>query len=77
MFGAHEGMGWWMVFGGMGMLIFWAIVIWLVVWGVTRVSNGSEEHRAQGQSPLDIVERRLARGEITRDEFEDLKKSLQ
>ncbi len=77
MWGLHDGMGWWMLFGGMAMIIFWAIVIWLVVWGVTRVSNGSEERRAQGQSPLDIVERRLARGEITRAEFEDLKKILQ
>ncbi len=76
MFGAHDGMGWWMLFGGMGMLVFWAIAIWLVFWSVSRVAGG-RERRDQGQSPIEIVERRLARGEITRDEFEDLKRTLE
>ncbi len=77
MWGPHDGMGWWMLFGGMGMIIFWAIVIWLVIWGVTRVTGENNERMEQAQSPIDIVKGRLARGEITRDEFEDLTKTLQ
>ncbi len=77
MWGFHDGMGWWMLFGGMGMMVFWAIIIGLVVWGVTRVAGGRERRGEQRHSPIDIVERRLARGEISMDEFEDLKRALQ
>ncbi len=77
MWGFHDGMGWWMLFGGMGMMVFWAVIIGLVVWSVTRVAGGREERGEQSQSPIDIVERRLARGEISKDEFEDLKRALQ
>jgi uncharacterized membrane protein len=34
----HEGMGWWMVFGGIWMLVFWAVVIALVVWGIKKLT---------------------------------------
>ena len=77
MWGFHDGMGWWMLFGGMGMMAFWAIFIGLVVWSVSRVAGGREKRGEQSQSPIDIVERRLARGEISMDEFEDLKRALQ
>ncbi len=76
MFGAHDGTGWWMVFGGMGMIIFWAFVIWLVVWGVPRFSTGSENRGEQIPSPADIVKVRLARREIKVDEYEDLMRTL-
>jgi hypothetical protein len=28
----HEGMGWWMVFGGVWMVLLWAGIIALIVW---------------------------------------------
>ncbi len=34
--GAHEGMGWWMLFGGIPWLIFWATVIYLAVSAFSR-----------------------------------------
>ena len=73
MWGMHDGMGWWMVFGGVWMLLFWGAVIWLVAWAVTRVGGGRS---TDSDTPLDIVQRRYARGEITRDEFEQLRKDL-
>ena len=74
MWGFHEGMGWWMVFGGLGMLVFWATVIGLVVWGINRTSRPDD--RDHIDSPVEIAKRRLARGEITRDEYEELSKTL-
>ncbi len=73
MWGFHDGMGWWMVFGGIWMLAFWALIIGLVVWGVNHVARRDS---TRDDAPLEIAKRRLARGEITREEYEELKKSL-
>ncbi len=77
MWGFHEGMGWWWVFGAMWMLVFWAIIIGLVVWGVKQFTGGSAESRTSGDTPLEIAQKRLARGEITREDFEELRQALQ
>ncbi|MEM0163721.1 MAG: SHOCT domain-containing protein [Thermoplasmata archaeon] len=62
---------WMMVFG----LIFVALIIGIVIWAIYGVS---EEQNHDRQSALDILEKRYARGEISRDEYlktrEDLKK---
>jgi putative membrane protein len=73
MWGMHDGMGWWMVWGGVMMVLFWGAVIGLIVWGVSRATGGP---RTNGESPLDIARRRYARGEITREEFERLRQDL-
>jgi hypothetical protein len=36
MWGEHEGMGWWMVFGSVWMIVFWGLVIWAIVALVNR-----------------------------------------
>jgi len=33
----HDGMGWWMVFGGVWSLIFWVVIVGLVIWGVKKL----------------------------------------
>ena len=57
--------------------LFWVLVIggiaWLVVWLVNRPARpnaGIEE------SALDILKRRYARGEISREEYERIKEDL-
>jgi len=74
----HEGMGWWMVFGGILMVVFWGLVIGLVVWGIKRLSEHGESSSGTTNKgdALDIAKQRYARGEITRDEFEQIKKDL-
>lgn len=68
-----DGMGWWMLFGGIWMLLFWGAIIWLAVWGVGQLSGASRRDR---DTPLEIARRRYARGEITREEFEQLRRDL-
>ena len=76
MFG-HEGMMWGC--GGWWMIIFWIIVIigivFLVKW---LVGQGRTDRQASGkeESPLDILKKRYARGEIDKEEFEQKKKDL-
>ncbi|MGA2284919.1 MAG: SHOCT domain-containing protein [Dehalococcoidia bacterium] len=53
-------------------VIFWVAVVALVVWAFTRVAG---THKAE-KSPLDIAKERLARGEISAEEFERIKQQL-
>lgn len=63
-------MGWYG--GGMGALgflamgVFWLILLGLIVWLVVRLVPGGAggTTRPVGESPLEILDRRLARGEL-------------
>jgi len=69
-----EGMGWWMIFGGVWMFLFWGGLIALIVWGISRLSGRGGP--APKQSPLDVAKERYAKGEISQEEFSQLKKEL-
>jgi putative membrane protein len=65
--------GGWMMFGGILMVIFWAAIIFLVVWFVRRMP---ERRSGDGSSALNIAKERYARGEISQEEFEKIKRNL-
>jgi putative membrane protein len=75
MWGMHDFGGWWMLFGGIWMLIFWGGLIGLIVWGITRLTRRDNSTPRNG--PLDIAKQRYARGEINKEEFDQMKKDLQ
>ncbi len=67
------------------MTVFWilllAVVIGLVVWLVIRaskppVSSSNALQSGSGVNALDILKERYARGEITREEFESMRKDI-
>ena len=58
---------WWIVWIAIG-----ALVVFLILRG--RSAGGRPP---SGESPLEILERRYAAGEITTEEFEDRKKRLE
>ena len=70
----HDVNGWWMLFGGVWMFIFWGGLIALIAWGITRLTRRDES--VSKHSPLDIAKERYARGEINKEEFEQIKKDL-
>ena len=74
MWDSYDGMGWWMVFGMIWMVVFWGAIVALIVWGVSRVTGGGGS--GAGESALDIARRRYANGEITREQFEQLRSDL-
>jgi putative membrane protein len=66
--------GGWMIFGGFMMLLFWGGVIWAVTWGIRRASHHT--YHGENMMPLDIAKARYAKGEITKEQFDQLKKDL-
>jgi putative membrane protein len=63
---------WMMFFGAFLFIIFWAAVITLVIWAIRKYSG----HTGAGQNPMDIARTRYAKGEINREQFEQIKKDL-
>ena len=76
-----HGFSWgWMVFGGLMMLLFWGGFFALVAWAIrgfaskdTRAPNTSQE---PDLSAREILDRRYASGEITREQYESMKQDL-
>lgn len=58
--------------------IFWIFIIVLIVWLVVNQSNRNRQSYLppQQETALDILKKRYAKGEISKDEFEQMKKDL-
>ena len=71
------GMGW---FGMIFMIIFWGLIIaglvLLIRWLIQNTSGKGQTGVRTGSNAMDILKERYARGEITRDEFESMKKDI-
>ena len=79
--------GWMHGFGGMGLiggiigLLFNLAVIvgivWLVVWAVKRFTSGTTFTPGSGtQTPREILQARYARGELTREQYQQMLQDL-
>lgn len=70
--------------GGILMFLFWVLIIggivWLVAWlargGAQSASSALTNTSNANQTPLDIVKVRYAKGEITKEQFEEMKRDL-
>lgn len=71
-------MMWWFPFGAGAwimmalMVIFWGGLIFLIVWGIKKLTERSTPRRDY----IDILKERYARGEITKEEYERLRRDL-
>jgi len=75
-----------MMMNGMGMMGRWGMGFWwiggLVIMGlfawfvVTMVGRSSNNHYSHGESALDILKKRYARGEISKEEFDQMSRDL-
>jgi len=67
--------GWWgMGLGMLLMIVFWGGLIALVTWIIFRLVRSGQQ--PSSQTPLDIAKARYAKGEISKEEFEQIKKDL-
>lgn len=76
----YPGHGWGMMDSWLGGVIMWILILLAIVLVVSlfvrtgrRTPTADESGR---ETPLDIIEKRYARGEISRAEFEEMKKDL-
>ena len=69
--------------GGMIMMgLFWLVVIGLVIYLVKNNNNSLTEQPNQRQiksqeDPIEIAEKRYAKGEISKEELQEIKEELQ
>ena len=63
---------------GFVMMLFWLLFLIIVVAVVTHVLKGHDHSAGHTHKtePLDIAKERYAKGEITKQQFEQLKKDL-
>ncbi len=66
------GAGWWILMA-FAMVVFWALVVLGVVWLVRSAAPGRLGGRT---TALELLERRLASGEISPEEFRERKGTL-
>ena len=76
--------GWWdgasgpwygMFFGPIVMIVFVVLTVLIIAW-VLRAFGLGWQSASQGNTPLDTLKHRLARGEIDRAEYEERKQLL-
>lgn len=61
-------------FGPVLMILFWALIIWSIISLIRYFSPHSNGHHVRA---IDILKERYAKGEITKEQFEAMKKDIQ
>lgn len=68
----HMNWGW----GGGIMMILWIVIIAVAIFLIIHASQKGDTGATRQESALDILKKRYARGEISKDEFEERKRDL-
>jgi putative membrane protein len=73
-----ESAGWWMPLGWIFMVVFWGAIVVAGVWLISRLvrSSSSGTSTTGGNGALTAARERYATGEITREEFDEIKRNL-
>lgn len=75
MFGGYGEMGYGEhILGLLFMIIFWIAIVFLAIFLVKKFLSSSSTTR---ETPLEILKKRYARGDITKEEFEQMKRDLE
>ena len=75
--GHHDwGGGWWVVMV-LAMLLFWVLIAFAIVWAVRTWSASRPGGEGRDRGPLEILDRRLADGSISIEEYEERRRKLQ
>jgi len=76
MWSGFEGMGWgWIGLGLVHMVFFWGLVI-LIVAALVKWLAGGGAPPLGPESAMEILKKRYAKGDITREEYERMKREL-
>ena len=82
-FGHEFSLGW-AIFSVLMMVAFWGGFITLVIWAVRGFPRASSTQSSSdgsavslGTSALEILKERYARGDVTKDQFEEIRRDLE
>ena len=70
------------MFGGMWFgWLFWIILIAIIIWAVLQFTNRNQPTNhstniVEKETPLDILKKRYAKGEITKEEYDEMRKNI-
>ena len=73
--GNHMSTGGW-IFSILGTLIIIGLIVALIVWAVSQRGDRSATATGAGGSAREILDRRLASGELTAEQYEQLRATL-
>lgn len=65
--------------GGIAMMLLWVVVLGAIVWAVVAAARSGRQSNPglpRSESPLDVLQRRYAAGEINREQLEEMKRNL-
>jgi len=77
-------MGGWnhmMGYSGYGGMLMWLILIIVIVaivyFVLERGKNSGNQNRSNRESPMEVLKKRYAKGEITKEEFDKMKRDIE
>ncbi len=59
--------------GHIAMMVFWVVIVGLVLWALFSAKGTPS---VQAETPLEIAQKRYAKGEISKQEFDDIRHNL-
>ena len=59
------------------MWFVWIPLVILIVWLIMRLSNRESYSQNREESPMEILKKRYARGEVSEEEFQQQRKDLE
>ena len=64
-------------YGGMFMWILFLIILGVAIYFIVQSTKSKNVSGQSQETPLDVIKKRYAKGEITKEEFDRMKKELE
>ncbi len=73
-YGHYMWSSWPMILAG---VLFWGTMIALIVWAISRMTRHHDTPMHYGKTPLDHLKERYAKGEITKEQYDEIRRDLE